>query len=282
MFNGGIRNRIRAALGGAAPGADAHAPLIAPEPPLLCDGKLLSGKNVLITGAGRNIGKNIALEMATQGANVYFTDVEATRCSALEKELRSAQHCAKGFVSDVTSRGDNDSLAGFLAANGIVPDILVNNVGTDADDFLTTYRTNVFGPAHLTDLISKLMIEKKVAGSILFITSIHQETVRGSIGYSSSKAALPMIIKELAMKLAPQGIRVNGIAPGYVAEDPRGAPVPHKYTPLHGTSVHPRYIGRAAVYLASDYFSRYTTGATLTIDGALSLVNYFSTMGYTR
>ena len=282
MFNSGIRNRIRAALGSNASPTEATGPTRAPEPQSLYDGKLLCGKNALITGAGRNIGKSTAVEMAMQGANVYFTDVEPTRCGALERELRNFQHNAKGFVADVTSKEDNDSLISFFAANGIVPDILVNNVGTNADDFLTTFRTNVFGPAHLTGLFSKLMIEKKVAGSIIFITSIHQETIMRAVSYSSSKAALAMIIKELAIELAPHGIRVNGIAPGYVAEDHQGTPVPHKYTPLHGTSVHPRYIGRAAVYLASDYFSRYTTGSIITIDGALSLVNYFSTMGYTR
>ncbi len=83
-----------------------------------------------------------------------------------------------------------------------------------------------------------------------------------------------MIINELALELAPHNIRVNGIAPGAVGEDEEGEPLPHNDTPLHGTKVGPQYVGRAAAYLASDYFSRHTTGTVLKIDGGLSLHHY--------
>lgn len=83
-----------------------------------------------------------------------------------------------------------------------------------------------------------------------------------------------MIIKELAVEFSPYGIRVNGIAPGWVAADDRGNPLHHEYTLLHKCSIAPCYIGRAAVYLASDYFSQFTTGSIIKIDGGLSLYNY--------
>jgi NAD(P)-dependent dehydrogenase (short-subunit alcohol dehydrogenase family) len=83
-----------------------------------------------------------------------------------------------------------------------------------------------------------------------------------------------MIIKELALDLAPYHIRVNGIAPGYIDEDKNGNPITHKYTPLYKSSINPRYIGRAAVYLSSDFFSRFTTGTVLKIDAGLSLYNH--------
>ena len=83
-----------------------------------------------------------------------------------------------------------------------------------------------------------------------------------------------MAIKELAIDLAPYNIRVNGIAPGWVEEDYKNQPKPHPYTPLRQSSINPRYIGRAAVYLAADYFSRFTTGTVLTIDAGLSLYSY--------
>jgi NAD(P)-dependent dehydrogenase (short-subunit alcohol dehydrogenase family) len=92
--------------------------------------------------------------------------------------------------------------------------------------------------------------------------------------YSASKAALGMIIKELAIELAPHNIRVNGIAPGNIKEDEKGNTIPHRYTPLYGSSINPCYIGRAAVYLSSDYYSRYTTGTVIKIDGGLSLYNH--------
>jgi NAD(P)-dependent dehydrogenase (short-subunit alcohol dehydrogenase family) len=83
-----------------------------------------------------------------------------------------------------------------------------------------------------------------------------------------------MIIQELAVDLAPSKIRVNGIAPGWVAQDEEGKAKYHLYTPLHHTSIDPCYIGRAAVFLASEYFSKFTTGSVLKIDAGLSSYSY--------
>jgi NAD(P)-dependent dehydrogenase (short-subunit alcohol dehydrogenase family) len=118
------------------------------------------------------------------------------------------------------------------------------------------------------------MINHKIGGSIIFITSIHQWTIRKLMSYSASKAALGMMIKELALELAPDQIRVNGIAPGWVMLDSQGNPLNSKHTPLYQCSIDPCYIGRAAVYLASDYFSYSTTGTVLKIDAGLSLYNH--------
>lgn len=120
------------------------------------------------------------------------------------------------------------------------------------------------------------MIAAQRGGCILFLSTIHQWSYKGDVSYSASKAAVGAIINELALKLAPHGIRVNGLAPGLVRLDEMGSPCPHIPTPLHQTAVHPQYIGRAAVYLASDYFSHCTTGTLLKIDAGLSLVNYVS------
>ena len=119
------------------------------------------------------------------------------------------------------------------------------------------------------------MAQAGVAGSIVFLTSIHQESVfTRTRAYGPTKAAIGMLIKQLAIELAPHRIRVNGIAPGDVREDEAGNVVPYGYTPLEGTSIPFPFIARGVVYLASDYYSRYTTGAVLTIDAGLSLFNY--------
>jgi len=251
---------------------------------LVMDNALLSGKNALITGAGRNIGRSIALEMARQGANVFFTDIDQERCIKLEQELKEYSVRSKGFVSDISKTEDSDDLDSFLVQEKIVIDILVNNVGIqsekddmqnfDLTEWHKTFNTNVFGPMYLTKRIVEMMISNKIQGCILFITSIHQFVPGKWTSYSGTKGALGMIVKELSLNVASRGIRVNGIAPGWILENEQGIPFDFKYAPLHKTSINPCYIGRTAVYLASDYFSKFTTGSVITIDAGLSLFHY--------
>ncbi|MGA9380895.1 MAG: SDR family oxidoreductase, partial [Phormidium sp.] len=222
--------------------------------------------------------------MAKQGANIFFTDILEEGCLNLEKELNTYPVKFRGFVSDISKAEDSDSLLSILSENQIQIDIAINNVGIqfkpiginnlNLEEWHKTFQTNIFGPMYLTKLISQTMVSNSIYGSIIFITSIHQEIIFRCPSYSSSKAALGMIIKELAVDLAPYKIRVNGIAPGWVAEDEQGNLFSNEYTPLNKSSINPCYIGRAAVYLASDYFSRFTTGSIIKIDGGLSLFNF--------
>lgn len=254
------------------------------EPSLVMDNQLLAGQNVLITGAGKNIGKSIAAEMGKQGASIFFTDINSQYCIDLEAYLKERQIKCQGFVSDICKTEDIDKLVATLQQSQIYIDILVNNVGIqfetrkitnlDLEEWRKTFNINVFGPMYLTKNIAQIMVQNSKRGSIIFVTSIHQWITIGFPSYSSSKAALGMIIQELAVDLAPSGIRVNGIAPGWVAQDEEGKAKYHLYTPLHHTSIDPCYIGRAAVYLASEYFSKFTTGSVLKIDAGLSSYSY--------
>ncbi len=253
-------------------------------PSKVYDNKLLADKNVLITGARKNIGKCIAIEMAKQGANIYFTDIDKQSCNELENDLINYEIEFKGFNSDISNTEDTNNVINYLSNQKINIDILVNNVGINSnkartgtkhfniEDWRKTYETNVFGPMHLTKKISDNMIKEKIRGSIIFLSSVHQKIVGNWPAYSSSKAALGMIVKELAVEFAKDNIRVNGIAPGGVQTDENKNPVPNKHYKLHGSSIEPQYIGRAAVYLASEYFSRYTTGTILKIDSGHTLL----------
>ena len=249
--------------------------LPSPEPARVVVDRLLAGKNALVTGAGRNIGRAIALEIAAHGGSVYCTERVGERAAELATELAAAGVPSKVFEADITKPGDSEAVQAELAAAGVGIDVVVNNVGIVEGEPRDVFETNVLGPMHLTRLFTQSMIEGARPGSVVFVSSIHQQTVvRRSPAYSASKGALAMLIKELAVELAPHRIRVNGVAPGWTLEDSDGSPVAHGWAPLEGTSVPPRYIGRAAVHLASDHFSRYTTGTTVTIDGGLSLFNY--------
>jgi len=243
----------------------------------------LKGKNVLITGAGKNIGRDIALEFAGQGANVYFTDIDNDRVIKLEEELKDFGVNYNGYALDVSKGVDNEELVKDLVKRGVNIDILVNNVGIwdeniklsdfDPKSWRKIYDTNVIGPMYLTKLVFDKMM-KENGGNIIFLSSIHQDHIRRFPSYSASKGALKMVVRELALELAPHKVRVNAIAPGYVELNEQGNPINHKDTPLHQTSINPKYIARNALVLASEYLSRHTTGSTVTVDGGLSLVNH--------
>jgi NAD(P)-dependent dehydrogenase (short-subunit alcohol dehydrogenase family) len=192
---------------------------------------------------------------------------------------------ACGVVADITREDDRSRVLAEATDFASSIDILVNAAGIGsrssflADqggiaDWRRVYETNLFGPVQLTRSVCKDMVARDQTGCVLFVTSIHDRIIQGNPHYTSSKAALSMLVRELAIELAPHGIRVNGIAPGFVSTGVDGAELPHSATPLGGVAVHPTYVGRAAVVLVSEYFSGRTTGAVLTVDGGLSLVNY--------
>ncbi len=226
------------------------------------------------------------MEMSMQGANIFFTDIDNERCQNIENELKQKDANVRGFQIDCSNINELDKLITTLKNEKLCIDVLVNNVGIQSErkpfkdihlkEWHKFYDTNVLGPSYLTKHIAQIMIENKICGSIIFITSIHQWTVLGLSSYSTSKAALGMLVKELAMEYAQYKIRVNGIAPGWTAEDDKGNPLYHESTPLYKSSINPCYIGRAAVYLASNYFSKFTTGSIIKIDAGLSLHSYLS------
>ncbi|MEM9777938.1 MAG: SDR family oxidoreductase [Chloroflexota bacterium] len=249
--------------------------------------RLLEGKKVLVTAAGRNIGRSIALELAKQGATIFFTEIDAQTCDDVEQELQQISPNSKGFYLDILKREEREQLLNYLDEQAIDIDVLVNNLGKNGatvrteelslEEWEETFKTNLFGPVALTKEIVARMVSKETKGNVIFLTSINQNIAGRWPSYSSAKATLASVIKEFALDLAPVGIRVNGIAPGHTDADESGLPHPSPQTPLYQATINPDYIGRAAVYLSSDYFSRCTTGTILKIDAGKSLVNARST-----
>lgn len=259
-------------------------PIIKKELKISIENKLLINKNILITGAGKNIGRAIAITMAEQGANIYFTDINNHYISNLEQELSMKNIKFKGFIADINNLEQTDNIINYFHVNKIKIDVLVNNVGIQSqkngilaithEERTKTFKTNVISPLYLTEKITQHMIENDIEGSIIFLSSIHQSMPMRIPSYSASKAAIKAIIRELAIDLSGYKIRVNGIAPGWVIEDESGNSLKHEYSLLHKKTIPPDYIARAAVYLASDYFSYFTTGSILKIDAGLSLFNH--------
>lgn len=242
---------------------------------------LLSGQKALVLGGGGDIGLSIVTELRHQGAVVVFTEIDEQRRSKVKSALSALGVDAKGLVSDVSDPKAYDAVAQSL---GVLPDIVVVNaasrigaVGLDANDFLgwrRTFDTNVIGPFLFVEQFSRSVIEAGRTGAVVLVTSGHDRSVSRWPDYSASKAAVAMLVKELAVELGPHGIRVNGVAPGAVGVDDHGIPTRFRYAPLYGTAVAPKYIGRAVVHLASDFFGHPITGVVIDVDSGLSLYGH--------
>jgi NAD(P)-dependent dehydrogenase (short-subunit alcohol dehydrogenase family) len=280
-----LRRRVDAALKALAGSVPRPSRIPAPETTAVYDRALLRGRTVLVTGAGRNIGRAIALEMARHGARVIAVDIHQERLGAVGAELSDLGGSPRGYRVDISNPVEIDAFCERLSDESIQVDVLINNVGVgdnvhrlgdlDVERWRSQFDTNVFGPLHLTRRIVQPMIDEEQTGSVLFITSLHQEVLSRNPAYSASKAALGMIVRELAVELSPSGIRVNALAPGWTRESDDPAVSGHQdYVLLTGNPIPPRYIGRAAVYLSADFFSLYTTGSVLTVDAGLGLHTY--------
>jgi NAD(P)-dependent dehydrogenase (short-subunit alcohol dehydrogenase family) len=235
-----------------------------------------AGRQALVTGAARGIGLAISNQLRGLGADVIAIDND-------EGALRGAfpRGECRPLLADLAT-ADTVALADrVLADHGAIP-LIVNNVGIttpndfldlDAPDFDLVFRTNLRGPWFLTRQLARALVSAGIGGSILFISSVHDTHLRLNPHYSSSKAAVAMLVKELAYELAPHKIRVNAISPGWIKThetDPAQERARAHQIPA-GRPGTPDDIARMAAVLLSDELAGYVTGANLKVDGGLSL-----------
>lgn len=237
----------------------------------------LLGKKAIVTGANRNIGAEIALIFAEEGADVcisYRSDSAGAK-EVQESIIRKGRR-AKALHVDFSDETQLDSFfkdaVSFL--EGV--DILVNNAaGYDTSAFLdlpaATFKdllsVGVSAPMLMTQLTAKHMIENRQKGAIINISSISGLRVYPNrVAHSTAKAALNMLTRNTAMSLAEYGIRVNAIAPGPVPYEINDALAPEIPLRRYGK---PKDIAKAALFLASDD-SSWITGQILVVDGGLS------------
>lgn len=245
--------------------------------------KLLEGKNAIITGASRGIGKGIAEIYAQHGANVAFTyssSVEAA--NELEKELQALGIKAKGYKSNAANFEEAQQLANDVLAEFGSIDILVNNAGITKDnllmrmseeDFDKVIEVNLKSVFNMTKAVQRTMLKQR-KGSIINMSSV--VGVKGNAGqanYAASKAGMIGFSKSMALELGSRNIRTNVIAPGFI-ETEMTAKLDEKTVdgwreaiPLkRGGS--PEDIANACVFLGSD-LSSYITGQVINVDGGM-------------
>lgn len=242
---------------------------------------LLQQQIAIVTGSAKGIGRGIATEMAQEGASVVIADIDDAGMDETEKLITGAGGICLKIHTDVQNAEQRQQLvAATLQQFGTI-DILVNNAGINTpggksflDILPETYdsvlQTNTKASFFLAQQVAREMIQRKKEGSILFTSSTHARIISMQPAYSASKAAIEMLVREMALELADYGIRVNAVAPGWIRVRER-APIDNPFVPL-GRSGNPEDIARAMVFLASPYAS-YITGQTVTVDGGFSLTH---------
>jgi NAD(P)-dependent dehydrogenase (short-subunit alcohol dehydrogenase family) len=241
----------------------------------------LAGKRVLVTGAGTGIGQGIAIKCAREGAvvGVHYSHADSGARETVAS-IEKVGGKASVFKADLVDLAQVKDLANWALEYLGGVDVLVNNAGITFNSPLAEatpqqwdqmYNVNVRGGYFLTQTLLNSL--KANRGSVINLSSVHAfEGYQEHSIYAGTKGAIVAMTRALSIELAPQGVRVNAIAPGVVpvesheravgkvdlAEVGRGIPAGYVGTPED--------IGAAVVFLASDE-GRFIVGQTLVIDG---------------
>ena len=249
----------------------------------------LRGKNILITGGSKGIGKAIASAFLLEGANVT---IAARNVDFLEKTQEDLGGKVSLIQADITVKSEREKLVQlFIEKNGTI-DVLVNNAGgsngstvteTELDLFYEAMELNYFSAVHLSQLAVEEM-KKNRSGSIINITSIYGRESGGKVTYNNAKSALISFTKSLADEVISEGIRVNSVAPGSILhetgnwikrleEDPERIREFVKNEIPAGRFGTPEEIANVVTFLASDRAS-WIVGASINVDGGQSRMNF--------
>lgn len=244
---------------------------------------LVKGKNIIITGASRGIGRGIALAFAKKGANVAFTYSSSEGpAKELEAELSAFGVTAKAFKSNAADFDAAQQLVSDVLEIFDSIDVLINNAGITKDnllmriseeDFDNVIEVNLKSVFNMTKAVQRTMLKQR-HGSLIHMSSV--VGVKGNAGqsnYAASKAGIIGFSKSIALELGSRNIRSNVIAPGFIETEMTDklpedvvaqwrAGIPLK----RGGS--PDDVANACLFLAAD-LSAYITGQVLHVDGGM-------------
>jgi len=239
--------------------------------------KLLEGERALITGCAGGIGRGIAKALQAEGALVLGSDIAAPPAEDgidfLQADLARKDGWKLLLDAAVKKLGTISLFVHAASPRRIEVDTPLS-VSEETWDAMTGI--NLRSGFFLAREVGRHMRDNKIKGRIVLVTSQHRETPRNLPHYSASKAGMTMVMKELARVLAPDGIRVNAIAPGAI---PGGGFVAGNLDALVaqiplGRAGTPDDIAQVAVAILSERFGRYVVGTTVEVDGGLGLTSW--------
>lgn len=246
--------------------------------------KKLDGKVALVTGGGRGIGREIALLLAQEGADIAICDVNLEIAKATQKEIENLGRNAMSFEADVTVLKQVEEMVNLILDNLKHIDILVNNAGITRDNLLLrmseedwdkVLAVNLKGVFNGTKAVSRTMVKQR-SGKIINIASIIG--IMGNAGqanYAASKGGIISFTKSIAKELASRNVNANAVAPGFIqtamtdklSESQKSAMLAN--IPLNRLGL-PSDVARACLFLASSD-SDYITGQTIVVDGGMAM-----------
>ena len=239
----------------------------------------------LVTGAGNGIGRAIAQALVGESVRTVFADLNPETVAAAVKTSPRPE-LAVPWVGDLADPAARDALlAEAAAAVGQVTHFVhsaspprreADHVFAVSDEtWQRMHAVNVDAGFHLGRELARKLIRGKQPGSFLYLTSLHAGTPRNLPHYATAKAAMAMLVKELAKSLGRHGIRVNALVPGAIAAGGFVAdPALSKHIPL-GRLGEAKDLAPMALAVLSNRISAYVTGAAIAVDGGLSLTNWF-------
>lgn len=248
----------------------------------------LKGKVALVTGAGSGIGQAIAVRFAQEGAHVAIETHPGGKHSGPEAIAPIAKYDpdALAVPADVYNRTGVENLVQQIVKKFGRLDIVVNNAGIEFkkpflditdDEWNKVLTVNLYGGFLVSQIGARQMVKQGQGGKIIFVSSVHEDIpFPGYAPYCASKGGVRMLMRNLAMELAPQKINVNNIAPGAIAtpinqavlENPEELKKAVSGIPWERFGK-PEEVAAVALFLASAE-SEYVTGSTYYVDGGLT------------
>ncbi len=246
--------------------------------------KLLEGKVALVTGAGRGIGKAIALRYAQEGANVAFTDLAINEAvEQTVKEIEALGVKVKAYASNAANFDETHEVVKQVVEDFGRIDVLVNNAGITKDGLMmrmseaqwdAVINVNLKSAFNFIHAVTPIMAKQR-GGSIINMSSV--VGVSGNAGqcnYSASKAGMIGLAKSIAKEMGPRGIRANCIAPGFIITEMTNQLSQEikdqwaQQIPLRRGGT-PEDVANVALFLASD-LSSYVSGQVIHCCGAMN------------